>query len=257
MTIGKKRVIISGFVVFSILCSLFYAAHIRPPEAEAGDSPEYLLEAYHIYNHGVFSSSPSPDGATPGIGREPGYATVLAMIMAVDPAFSRFMPDCVEEPRSCDDRIYRAPQLANAVLIGLAGLTLFAATWLLTGSPLAATVAGGYLLLNLQMHKGWYYIASDHLALWLLTLVMLATVWAARSKGGGRWLVVGGTLAALTLVKAVFLYFTMLSLVAAAVVALARPQTRRLVSSAGLAVFVVYSLMIGGGWPATTCPRGV
>lgn len=242
----KKWGPLAAFMLFSMLCAFGYSLKIKPPSAEYGDSPQYLSEAYHIHAHGTFSPAMTPDDVPPGIGREPGYATFLAALMRVDPGFGRFTPACLVQPESCDAAMYRVPQLANAALIGLAGLTLFAAVRLLTGSPLAAGVAGGYLLLNVQMHKDWFYIASDHLALWLLTLAMLATVWAARAPGWIRWGAVGLALAALTFVKAIFLYFTAPMLVGAGIAAVVRPPHRRRIATAAAAVGFVYVALIGG-----------
>lgn len=250
LTTPKSSVsVLVVLALLSLLAAGLYGARPKPPMAAFGDTPQYLTEAYHLHAHGTLSPAMTPDPVPPGLGREPGYAVFLAALMAVDPGFSGFTPACVTGPDRCDDAIYRAPQRANAALIGAAGFTLGLAVWLLTGSRVAAVVAGGYLLLNGEMHKGWVYLASDHLAVWLLTLVMLTTVWAGRG-GWVRWTLVGLALAALTFVKAVFLYFTLLAglVVVGAAVARrgVRPEARRRILLAGLALAVVYTAAIGG-----------
>lgn len=250
MTRSKQSLTLwAAVVLMAVLGAVSYGIRTKAATPESGDSPQYLIEAYHLHAHGTFSEASTPDLSPPGIGREPGYATFLAALMAIDPAFGRFTPSCLARPGACDPALYRAPQVANAALIGLAGLTLFAAVRLLTGSTVAAGVAGGYVLLNVQMHKDWYHIASDHLGLWLLTLVMLAAVWAARGRAWWRWALVGLALALLTFVKAIFLYFTVLLLIGAGIAAAVNAQHRRRIASAAAAVLVVYLALIGG-WTA-------
>ncbi len=237
--------VLAVFALLSLLAAVLYGTRLKPPMAAYGDTPQYLVEAYHLRTHGTLSSAMTADPVPPGLGREPGYPVFLAALMAVDPGFSRFTPVCVTDPERCDDALYRVPQWANAGLIGAAGFTLCLAAWLLTGSRVAAAVAGGYLLLNVQMHKGWIYLASDHLAVWLLTLVMLATVWAARG-GWARWALVGLALAALTFVKAIFLYFTLLAGFVALGALVIPSGARRRILLAGLALAVVYTAAVGG-----------
>ena len=241
----RKSIALVLFLVASLLVPFLYGSKIRSPDAENGDSTQYLSEAYHIYAHGTFAPTMTPDDVPAGVGREPGYATLLAVLMAFDRPFSSFTPTCLLQPGSCDDAIYRVPQFANAALIGLAGLTLFSAIRLLTRSLTAAGIGGGYLLFNVQMHKDWFHLLSDHLAVWLLTLVMLAAVWAARGTAG-RWAAVGLSLAALTFVKAIFLPFTASMLAGAAVMAILKPGRRRAVAGASAVVCLVYLSLVGG-----------
>lgn len=165
--------------------------------------------------------------------------------MFIDPAFAHFSPACLTQPDMCGDELYRVPQIANSILIGLSGFTLFAAAWMLTGNLAPAGIAGGYVLLNFEMHKDRIYLASDYLGLWLLTLTILATVWAARKPGWWRWTIVGTILALLVFVKAVFLYFTIPALLAASIFALARSRHRGQVGRAALATCMAFTVLVG------------
>ena len=246
MQFTRLRIVWIAAALIASLCAFGYALKTKSPHVEKGDTPDYVTGAYHLRHHGTFSQISTPDPAPPGIGREPGYAVFLAALMSVDPAFARFSPACLTQADTCGDELYRVPQVANSILIGLSGFTLFAAVWMLTGSLVAASVAGGYVLLNFEMHKDRIYLASDYLGLWMLTLTILATVWGARAPGWWRWTVVGTTLALLTFVKAVFLYLTILALLAAGIVALAKSRQRGHVGRSALAVCVAFTVLVGG-----------
>jgi 4-amino-4-deoxy-L-arabinose transferase-like glycosyltransferase len=237
--------ILIAAVLIAGICAFGYAMKTKSPHVEKGDTPDYIMGAYHLRHHGTFSQVPTQEPVPSGIGREPGYAFFLAALMFVDPAFAHFSPACLTQPDRCGDELYRVPQIANSILIGLSGFTLFAAAWMLTGNLVAAGVAGGYLLLNFEMHKDRIYLASDYLGLWLLTLTILVTVWAARKPGWWRWTIVGTALALLVFVKAVFLYFTIPALLAAGIFALAESRHRGQVGRAALVTCIAFTVLVG------------
>lgn len=228
--------------------SLYWIAH-RPANFTGGDEGAYLAAAYHLLNHGTFSEAPVSDVIpAPAVGREPGYAVLLAMLMAWDPVFRSFTPACLQAEDACDAAILHAPQMANLLLIGLAGFVLFATVRLAApASPIAAWIAAIYIVANVEMNADWYYVQSDYLAVLLVTLVMLATAWATRGKGCSRWMVVGAALAALIFVKAVFLVFAVIAAVVAltaAILALHGCSRRTIVASV-LAASIVWSIPVG------------
>lgn len=214
-----------------------------------GDAPQYLDAAYHLFRYHAFTQEETPLPAPPAIGREPGYALFLAGLMAIDPDFARYSPDCLSTSAGCDPRMFRVASLANLALVGLAGIVMFQVGLMACGSAWSGLIAGGYLLLNFQMNKGWVDPVSDRLAVFLVTLALLAVVWAWRGGKTWRWGLVGLALAALTLTKAVFLTFVLL-VSAAAVVAMFRlPEARRRIGAALALAMIVYAGLVGG-WMA-------
>jgi len=224
------------------------ALGLRPGKltVAGSDAPQYLQGAYHLAHHQTFTQNITPDYAPPAIGREPGYAVFLAGLMVIDPGFGQYRPACSEAGNSCDPKIFRAASLANLALIGLAGVTMFCVGFLVCGTVWAGVIAGGYLLLNFQMNKGWVDPVSDRLAVFLISLCLLAVAWAWRGERPWRWALVGLALAALTLTKAVFLTYVVLACIAAAGVAIRSARLRRKLGYALAALAVSYGIVVGG-----------
>jgi hypothetical protein len=125
--ITRRRVVWIAAAFIAALAAFGYGLKAKSPQVEKGDTPDYVSAAYHLYHHGTFTQAQTPDTTPALVGREPGYAVFLAALMALDPSFSKFTPECLTRPDTCGDSLYRLPQVANSVLIGLSGLSLFAA----------------------------------------------------------------------------------------------------------------------------------
>ncbi len=229
-----------------LLAVLGYGLTIRPIQP-ADDSINYLSGAYHLHRSGVYSGEPTEGPTMPAIGREPAYSLLLAGVMRLDPAFGRFHPSCLLQAGSCDPGLYRVPQWVNAGLIGAAALTLFAALHRLTGRRVPSALGALYLLANVQMHKGFYDIISDPLAVWLVTLVLWLLVWAWKAPQPSlwRWAAVGLGLAVLTFTKAVFLYAALAGLVIAGAIGAFAPSQRRRVFASLLIASVAFAAPVG------------
>jgi len=106
-------------------------------------------------------------------------------------------------------------------------------------------IAGGYLLLNFRMNKGWVDPVSDHLAVFLISVTLLAIAWAWRGGKPWRWGLVGLALALLTLTKAVFLSYAILAGLSAGCIALGRPVARRQIAEALAIAALAYGLLVG------------
>ncbi|MFD1627111.1 ArnT family glycosyltransferase [Azospirillum griseum] len=241
-----------------VLVVLGYGLSIRPIQPTA-DSISYLSGAYHLHAHGVYSGAPTDDVAPPSIGREPGYPLVLAMLMRIDPAFGGFRPSCLMQANLCDSAIYRIPQWVNAVLIGVSGLALFATLHRLTRRRIPSLLGALYLVANLQMHKGFYDIISDPLAVSLVAILLwlLVRAWQSPDSSLLRWAWVGLGAAALTFTKAIFLYFALVGLACAALVGLFHPIARRRLFPALLVAALTFAAPIGGWVMRNTSIIGV
>jgi hypothetical protein len=245
---GRRRpvawLILAAVLLISMVVTSFHGGRLY---LRNGDSGEYLDGAYHIYRYGTFSQQPTSRDVAPAIGREPGYSLFLAMLMAVDSNFSRYRPECLSVGATCGPKIFRIASWANLALAGLTGATMALVGYMVLQDDILAVICGAYLLLNLQLNQGWAPIMSDHLAVWLVSLTMLAIVWAWRSDKILRWSIVGLALAALTLTKAVFLVYAItIAGCALAIAALGLVPRKRLL--AGLAVGAVVYCTIVGAW---------
>jgi hypothetical protein len=196
------KVIFFLLLVLSTIVTSFHGGRLN---LTGGDVPQYLDATYHILHHSTFSEEPTSSAPLPAVGREPGQATFLAMLMAVDSDFARFTPECLNDGATCDQRMYSIASWANLALVVLTGITIALIGRMVLRNDAFAVVCGAYLLFNLQLNKGWVDPMSDRLAMWLVSLSMLAVAWSWQAGKPWRWSLVGLALAMLTLTKAVFL----------------------------------------------------
>ncbi|CAK0767121.1 Glycosyltransferase RgtA/B/C/D-like domain-containing protein [uncultured Gammaproteobacteria bacterium] len=232
--------------LLALLAVLGYGLTLKPPQILGNDSPAYLNAAYHLLHHGTFSEASTDTPTLPTIGREPGYGLFLAGVMALDPWLGQYRPSCASETAPCPPSTYRSSQWLNGGLIAAAGLALFQALRLANLPVAVATTAAVYLLANVQAASSRHSVASDYLALFLVCLILLAIARAARRPGFGRGALVGGALAALTLVKGVFLVLALATLPAALILGAVLKPARRVVLVPALAATLVYGAVVGG-----------
>jgi len=175
-------------------------------DPKAGDSPAYLLGAYHLVAHGVYSTAETTDAPSSEVGREPGYSFLLAGVMRLSPRFGTFTPACLAANGDCPIEIYRPAQWVNLGLVFISGLALAGAVLVAGLGTGPALLAGAYVVLNPAMNKNWAALASDPLAVALVSLSVFTLAWAFRSGGASRWFLVGLVAAFVALTKAVFLW---------------------------------------------------
>lgn len=212
----------------------------------ASDSREYLTAAYHLVHHDTFSQAETADSTPPAMGREPAYSLFLAALMIIDPRLGAYTPACLKADDACSQTLYLSAGLANLAFIEIAGALIFAVAWRIGRNSWCALIAAGYLLFNFQMNKGWADPMSDRLAVLLVCVAMLATVWAWQGQRAWRWSVVGGVLAALTLTKAIFLTYFACVAMGVPIALLCSSHYRRRLMAAFAAGAVVYGAMVGG-----------
>jgi 4-amino-4-deoxy-L-arabinose transferase-like glycosyltransferase len=242
----------------ALAAMLGFGSTLKPPHAESGDAPDYLNAAYHLRHHLTFAESWDSGPVAPAVGREPGYAVLLAGLMLVDRGLGAFTPACLQSGQPCPPEVsYRAAQWANPALAAAAALALQGATRLLGGTPLAATAAALLVLGNVEMMKSRHYVLSDYLALFLVALTMLALAWAlAAPARPRRWASAGLALAALTLTKAVFLPLAGLGLLGAALRLAGRLAGGRRGGAGALLAFALAFALPVGGWMARNAAVG-
>ena len=243
--------LLAAVLVFGLLQGL---AAERPQQPDYGDSSEFLGAAYNLAKSGVYSQRLRDEPAVPGLGREPGYAAFLALLMRLDPRFAAFTPDCLGDDKDCR-ALYGLVQWSNAVFVALAGGLIFLAARALFGTPVAGAVAGGHLWLNFEATDGLFYIMSDFLALFLVALLTYAAVRACRSGALAAWAAVGLIGAALTLTKAVYLYFAVLVVAVALLYLIFGHDNRRRGLAAMALALALYAVPVGG-WMARNLEVG-
>lgn len=198
-------------VIGVILCSTLMTLKSEAHHPDSGDAREYLLIAYNLINDGVYTEL-GTDPPVPMVSREPGYPALLMVLFALDPHFSAVDRTCLTSRRGCLPEAYVVAQWVNRLLCASAGLIVFAIGALVTRHWIGAAVAGTGIWVNSRLFKDLNYIISDALALFLVALLILLLLLAWRRKSPTLWFATGLSLAALTLTKAVFLYYAMVLL---------------------------------------------
>ncbi len=225
-----------------------YWGKTKPPKIDFGDGIEYLDAAYHLRNSLTYTSASSDASAPSMIGREPGYPTFLAMLMLADPGLDSYRPSCGRPGSGCEAAVFGILSIANRVLIEVTGLLSFLVSLRITRSPLAALGGTCIILLNSALLRLYAKDPmSDILAMTLVAIVMLAFLQAWDRHGHFRWGFVGLALAAPTLTKAVFLYFTILA-VSASIVGLILQRQQARDSWRALTIVVVVYAAVMAGW---------
>jgi 4-amino-4-deoxy-L-arabinose transferase-like glycosyltransferase len=233
-------------VAVALVAGLHHAFERARPHNAGADELQYLGYARMLAQFGVYASSPAGPSADPGPGREPGYPTLAAIAVRLDPALGANIERCLKTDAdpTCPP-IFRSLQVTNAALIAAAAAFAFLAVGLLGGSFLAASIAGLYIALNFQTMREVHWMLSDCLTLFLSAGLCLAFAWAtAKRETNFRWLAVGLMVGLLTLTKAIFIYY---ALAVGAVLAIRFAWRRdRKTLTAFLAVTLVAGAIIGG-----------
>ena len=262
--IGFGVPILAGAVAASMIAIGMTA---RSPAVAIGDAPSYINAAYHLLHHKILTDAPQSAASPPALTREPGYAVFLSILMWLDPIFNQFRPECLTGQAVCDVRQYRVVSWSNLFLLEMTGIAMFLVVWRLSGNVAAALIAAAYILFNYSLSKVWWDPMSDWLGVFLVSLVMLATIWAWPTQSTLRWAVLGFAFAALTLTKLVFFWFVVPVAALMTFYSCFSPRIRSVVVRTALTSFIIYGLCIGawfcrnytvsGQWRLTDARGGI
>ena len=248
ITDRTRKIIAVSCLILSLAIHLAFGVRaMQSPKILFGDGIEYLNTAYHLHQANVFSDSGDGGSVPPAIGREPMYPLLLAGLMRIDTGLASYRPACADPEGGCDAARFRGLSLVNLLLIELTAVLTFVLARRVTGDDAAASVASGYLLLNVNLLRShWFDPMSDELALALVAAAMLTAELAWGRNAPLRWMAAGLTLAALSLTKAIFVPFS-LGYAALAFVrwVFGRP-TAAVQRRMPLIAITVYALVVGG-----------
>ncbi len=184
------------------------------------DETAYLNAAYNLVHHGTVSTRGDVRPVSPTADREPGYPLFIAAIMLLDPVLGQFTPACNAPPDPKCAPYYLSLQYANSALIVLTGILLFLTVRIVTGRYPPAYIAALLIFLNVEANEMRQEMLSDYFAMAITAGLMLCFAFAFMRRRRVGWLLAGLALAALSLTKAVFFYFTVPLLIAATAVSL-------------------------------------
>ena len=214
------------------------------------DETAYLNAAYNLVHHGTVSTRGDVRPVSPTADREPGYPVFIAAIMLLDPGLGKFTPACNAPPDPKCAPYYRSLQYANSFLIVLTGILLFSTVRIVTGRYPPAYIAALLIFLNVEANEMRQEMLSDYLALAITTGAMLCFAFAFVRRRRVGWLLAGLALAALSLTKAVFFYFTVPLLIAATAVSLIGWRGLGRKTAVGLVLITIGYAPPVGAWMA-------
>lgn len=245
----------------AVLSFLLFGLRFRHPWPADGDTPAYLLGAWSLARFGIYA--PNAD-AIPAIGREPGYAVLLSLLMRWGTALASFSPACLASNDACPRTLYRPAQVANVILTLSAAAIVGPVARSLTGWRWALPIAFGYIAVNATALSWRHFLVSDHLALVLVAIVVHALSRLAARPAVPAAFLAGASLAVLIFVKAAFLYLALLLSLPVGLFVLAK---RRALVPAWLAFSVGWALpvllwmlrnrLVGGSFVFTDLRSGI
>ena len=240
-----RHVAILGAIALIAFVSLAFSTREWTPIA---DETQYLNAGYNLVHHGIVSTQGPGGPVAPTATREPGYPVFIAAIMLLDPGLGKFTPACNAPPDPKCAPYYRGLQYANSFLIVLTGILLFITVRIVTGRYPPAYIAALLIFLNVEANEMRQEILSDYFAMAITAGVMVFLALALVRHWRGGWLLVGLALAALSLTKAVFLYFALPMLAIALGVLLVRWRKLTRTSLISLALITAGYAAPVGAW---------
>jgi hypothetical protein len=229
-----------GLALFAVVAALA-GPQVTLNEATGG-SRHRVSMAYHLWKHGVVSSSSAdrPD-VPPDCRREPLYSFVLAGVLAASSEPHEVTRGCLAKPRDafCRGLVLRLKWVNVLVLAALAPATFWAGRLLFGPGPLAYLAA---LVTALQgaLWRGFDVMKSELLATLLLLAACACLLRLARGeRPRAHALGAGLALGLLALTKAVFFYAGPVLLLGAA---LAWRRDRRTALAVAGAVALSYAV---------------
>ena len=84
------------------------------------DARQYLSGGYNLANSFTYTQALSDGVALPGIGREPAFPALTALLIQLDPkGMGQLTPGCLASNMGCDPVLYRSAQWVNRLLFAL------------------------------------------------------------------------------------------------------------------------------------------
>lgn len=238
------RVVILLLIFLSVIINA--VDEIQPRSVEA-DARHNLAMAYNHFKYGVVSDlrTDRPD-ITPTYRREPLYPLVLSGVLQTIADPQTTTHDCLTIPESACVPLQLKLQWFNLILLLALCLTTFLAGRVILGNnfgPYLATLLVGFAPGLTEAINNFYTELAAALPLLILATFLYLCV--TRKQWQKYAIVAGCTFAALMLVKAVFLYFGVILLLAFTTYALQK-RDRQPLKMAATILLVAYA--IAGVW---------
>ncbi len=244
---GRKRfnksIILHICLCFVItILTVFTIASDATNDPPTSDDLHYIVMGYNIQKYGTFSMDESDiDNPEPTTLREPGFPAYLALCMKLHPTLNSLSLD-----KMLDHGLKTLRYLQIPLIIIVAFLAMYIA-YMFSRNILLAYIVLIFTGFSEVMSIIANHLLSENLAALFILLCSLFLYKVYKTKKIIYFILMGISLALLTLTKAIFMYFIIVLLIILIVLLFKYAWKNKKKFIAGIGLFaVIYSLIIGG-----------
>lgn len=230
------------FVIITILIILTVAsdATLKPPTS---DDLQYIVMGYNIQKYGTFSMNESDiDNPEPTAYRDVGYPAYLALCMKLNPVLNSMSLDELLDHGLKILRYLQIPLIIITAFLAMYIAYMFTRNWLL--AYIALVLTGFSEVMSIISN----HLLSENLAALFILLCSLSLYKIYKTKRIIYFILMGISLAVLTLIKAIFMYLIIILLIILIILFLIKyawKNKKKFIT--GVVLFaVIYSVIIGG-----------
>jgi 4-amino-4-deoxy-L-arabinose transferase-like glycosyltransferase len=238
------------YIIFNLILSLIITALIfltvasgATNDPPTSDDLQYIVMGYNIQKYGTFSMDESDIyDLEPTAYREPGYPSYLALCMKLHPALSSMSLDELLEDGLRNLRQLQIPLIIITAFLAMYVAYKFTRNWLLA-----------YIVLFLTGFSEVMAIISNHLLSENLAAVfiLLCSIFLYKTYETKKivyFVLMGISLAILTLIKAIFMYLIGILVIILIILLFKYAKENKRKFIAGIILFVMSYSLIVGGW---------
>ncbi len=245
----SKREVVTFLVVATLMVTLLQNLFYQMPTPTL-DALRYTDYALNIHDHGVFglSGARRDTPPAPGNANSPLYPMVIALALALDPKLKESLECAITNnqfpPSDCPDNYTLIVGFQNALIIG-ALFSLWLTVNLLYRRSTMAWIACGLALASTKPLFFANRLLTEILVLFFFSLLMLALVWAFKSRRSRWWLTIGSILGLMTLARPEYLYLSYCFIAVAVGILIVRRQKH---VALALTLYVIGFYVVIGPW---------
>jgi len=230
------------FLVITVFIFLTVAsgATNNPPTS---DDLQYIVMGYNIQKYGTFSMNESDiNNPEPTAYREPGYPAYLALCMKLHPVLNSMSLDELLEDGLKTLRQLQIPLIIIAAFLAMYVAYMFTRNWLLAYIVLVLTGFSEVMAIISN------HLLSENLAAVFILLCSIFLYKTYKTKKVVYFILMGISLAILTLIKAIFMYLIGILVIVLVILLFKYAKENKRKFIAGIILFVVSYSVIVGGW---------
>jgi len=241
----NNKFIILHVILFVIITILIIStvASDSTLEAPTSDDTQYIIMGYNIQKYGTFSIDDSDiENPETTAYREPGFPAYLALCIKLHPILNSMSLDEMLDQGLKILRYLQIPLIIITAFLAMYLAYIFTRNWLLAYIVLLLT--GFSEVMSIIAN----HLLSENLAALFIILCSLSLYKIYETKRIVYFILMGISLAVLTLTKAIFMYFIVIVLIILIILLFKYAWKNKKKFITGIALFTVIYSVIVGGW---------